>query len=82
MTAALRDMSDADVVTAIEANTQAAFARWAMGLGAGIQSEPDTVCSRADRARVRPPRRPPRRGRLAARAEASERAIRCRWGWG
>src|SRR5579875_2346983 len=39
MTAVLRGASDADVVTAIEANTQAAFARWATGLGAVIQRE-------------------------------------------
>jgi GNAT superfamily N-acetyltransferase len=39
MPATLHGASDADVVTAIEANTQAAFARWAAGLGAVIHRE-------------------------------------------
>lgn len=43
MTTVLRDTSDADVAAAIEANTQAAFARWAMWLGADIHSEPDVA---------------------------------------
>jgi GNAT superfamily N-acetyltransferase len=43
MTATRPDASNADVVAAIEANTQAAFARWATGLGADLHREPEVT---------------------------------------
>ncbi len=40
---AMRDAAEADVVAAIEANTQDAFARWAIGLGADLHRTPEVA---------------------------------------
>ncbi len=41
--AALQELSEAELVAAIEANTQAAFLRWATALGAEVQNETHTT---------------------------------------
>jgi len=43
MTATISDASNADVVAAIEVNTQAAFVRWATGLDADVHRAPEVT---------------------------------------